>query len=186
MKIKFNKNIENKYILGKFNIKDYSLDNIKDFSLGKYLYKDSNDKFLIINWTNYNNIQINTENNNTKFFKSKLKEEQIKNLVNEFQNIKFEKLEDLFISKQVEVAYEVLMIELKENNTLIKFTGEKTGGNNDNKGKTYIYIIVSLASLLIILIAIFFIVRHFRRGKTSIESIEYVTSIKEEKLMSDI
>ena len=180
LKIKFNKNNENNYILDKFNIKDYSLDNIKNFSFGKYSYKDTNDKFLIINWTNYNNIKINIENNKTKFFKGKLKEKQIKNLVNEFQNIKFEKLEDLFISKQVEITYEVLMIELKENNTLIKFTGEKIGGNN---GKTYIYIIVASVSLLVILIAIFFIVRHFRRGKTPIE---YVSSMKEEKLMSDI
>ena len=36
LKIKFNKNNENNFIFEKFNIKDYSLDNIGNLSLGDY------------------------------------------------------------------------------------------------------------------------------------------------------
>jgi hypothetical protein len=193
LKIKFNKKNENSFIFEKFNIKDYSLDNIGNLSLGDYLYNDTNDKFLIINLTDYKNIKINVTNKNTKFFKSKINENQIKDLVKEFQNIKFEKLENLLISKPSKIIYEVLMIELKENNTLISFIGKenneeekdggKESGNKNNKGKAYIYVIVATISILIILIVIFFIIRHFRREKASID---YVSTLKEEKLMSEI
>ena len=185
LKIKFNKNNVNNYIFEKFNIKDYSLNNIQDFSVGEHLYNDNEDKFLIINWTNYKNIEIIVKNDNNKFFKSKINENQIKNLVKELQNIKFEKLENLLISRPSDITYEILMIELKENNTLIRFLGKdgKESGNKNNKGNVFIYIIVASVTLLVILIVIFLIVRHFRREKATIE---YVNAIKEEKLMSDI
>ena len=204
LKIKFNRKDENSYTLEKLNIKDYSLDNIENLSLKEFKYNDINDKFLIINWTNFKDIEINITNNDIKFYKSKINENQIDDIVKAFQNMKFEKLESFLIKKPSNISYEVLMIELKENNSLISFIekeneedkdkdkdndndndNDKDNNNNkNNKGNTMIYIIVfSIAIGIIILVAAFLIVRYIKRKKSDII---YVKDMKEEKLMYDL
>ena len=178
LKIKFNKKDENNFIFEKFNIYDYSLDNIKNLSLGDSSYSDTDDIFIIIDWAKFKNIEIKVKKNKAKFFKSKINGNQIDNLVKEFKNIKFEELKKLSISKPSKIAYEVLMIELKDNNTLISFK-EKSGTST----KTIALLICAGILLLVIIIVVFFIVRRCKRKKSLIED---VNNMQEERILAEI
>ena len=178
----------NLYIFEQFNITDFSLDNIMDFSLGEYKFNDIDDKFLIINWTNYeDNIEINVTKNTPKFFLSEINIEQINNFIYEFQNYKFKELEELNLAKKENIPYEILMIELNENNTQINFVEKEKKDKHDKKDKALAwYFIVGIVVLsLILLIGIFFIVRYIRRKNTNI-IYDKDYSPEPEKLLSDL
>ena len=132
--INFNKREENIYTFEKINIKDFSPDNIQAFSPGNITYNDTNDKFIIFNWTNYSNyasIIITIRNNDADFSESVMQSEH---LTREFQNLNFIKLNytnNLTIIKPYNHNFSVLLIELYENGTEIEF--EIIENNNDNE-----------------------------------------------------
>lgn len=138
--INFNKVGENKYTLEKFNIEEFSLDNIQNFKLGSIKFNDRNDKFLIINWTNYdNNIIINIKNNNPKFYISKINE--TKKLEEQFQDLFFEKLNDLTINRQNSSLFEVLMVELDNKETEIIFEKKKKVATTMRRRRMMIFLL---------------------------------------------
>ena len=104
--INSHKKDDNLYIFEQFNITDFSLDNIMSFSLGEYKFNDIDDKFLIINWTNYeSNIEINVTKNTAKFFLSEINIDQINNFIYEFQNFKFKELDELNLTQKENISY---------------------------------------------------------------------------------
>ena len=138
--INFNKVGENKYTLEKFNIEEFSLDNIQNFKLGSIKFNDRNDKFLIINWTNYdNNIIINIKNNNPKFYISKINE--TKKLEEQFQDLFFEKLNDLTINRKNSSLFEVLMVELDNKETEIIFEKKKKVATTMRRRRMMIFLL---------------------------------------------
>ena len=186
--INLNKKDEYEYTLEKFIIKEFSLDNIQDFSLGKKTYNNKEDKFLIINWENYDNIKINIviNNNNTEFYMAKINNNQTKDLYKEFQNMNFEKLENLNIEKPNDSKYEVLMIELKEKDTEIIFE-KKSGEEEIDSGSSIplVYIILGVFASLLIVVALIFIIKHFsRKGNKEIDFSKQPNET--EALMSDL
>ena len=183
LKINFNKKDDNHYVFEQFYLKDYSLNNIKNFTLGECIFNDINDKFLIINWKNYDNIIINVTKNNAKFFLSKININQIENFIYEFQNFDFKELEKLNMEKRKNILYEVLMIELNENDTQIIFEEKKK--DKKDKTLTLVLIIGIIVLSLILIIVIFFIVRHIKRKNANIDFNKDSDS-EPEKLMPNI
>ena len=183
LKINFNKKDDNHYVFEQFYLKDYSLNNIKNLTLGECTFNDNNDKFLIINWENYDNIIINVTKNNAKFFLSEININQIENFIYEFQNFDFKELEKLNMEKRKNILYEVLMIELNENDTQIIFEEKKK--DKKDKTLTLVLIIGIIVLTLIFIIAIFFIVRHIRRKNANIDFNKDSDS-EPEKLMPNI
>ena len=195
IKVNFNKKDENLYVFEKLNIKDYSLDNIKKFVNGNIKYIDTNDKFITINWTRYENISIIVKKNNPKFYVTEVNEYQFKNLVKEFQNIKFEELENLTMTKRENISYEVLMIQLEQNETEIFFESnanpdispEEDDGDKEEKpgesGLSLVFIIaIAVSSFLVIVIVIFLFIRCLRKKKNV--DIEKLPN-KNEKLLNE-
>ena len=186
------------YVFEKLNIVDYSLDNIKKFINGNIKYIDTNDKFITINWTRYENISITVKKNNPKFYVTEVNEYQFKNLVKEFQNIKFEELENLNMTKRENISYEVLMIQLEQNETEIFFESnanpdigpeeddddkEEKPGESGGISLPLIFIVaISVFSFLVILIVIFLIIRCVRKKKNI--DIEKLPN-KNEKLLNE-
>jgi len=186
--INFNKKDEYDYILEKFNIKEFSLDNIQDFSLGKKTYNNIEDKFLLINWENYDNIKINmVNNNNAVFYISKINENQAKDLYKEFQNMNFEKLENLNIEKPNDSKYGVLMIELKEKDTEIFFDSKSAEKKSDSQLPIpLVYIIcIGVFALLLIIVVLVIIIKCCSRKKNKEIDFEKDPNAAEE-LMSDL
>ena len=183
--VNFNDKEENKYILKKFSIKDFETKNIQNFSLGNITYNDSNDKFLIINWNNYyRNIIINNKDNNeVKFYISMLNESQINDLVKEFQNIQLKEVKNNIIEKPENYKYEVLFIEINENEVQLNFEEEKEKKDN-NKNKISIYVILAIIfGIILLIIIIMLIIRYYRKKNLSTKintlSVENETLLKE-------
>ena len=188
--INFNKKGENRYTFEEIEINDYSLDNIKELSLGKITYNDIEDKFLILNWTNYKNISINLIKKKAKFLLSELTENQLKNIVKEFQNLNFKRLDILNINKSIDSDYSILFIELDEEGIEIEFKiiEEKNDGGKeeDKKGLSTSYIVlITLFGIIFIVIILFIIIRYWKK-KNTIDFEKIPESINNEKLMSDI
>ena len=202
--------------LEKINIKDFSTEYIQKISEGNKTYNEVNDRFLIINWTNYKNIEINTKKNNPRFILSDLTEDQSKNLEKELQNINFIKLDDLNLNltKPNNTNYSVLIVELFEPNTEISFIlnsinndkddkdgkddkeksdesegeGDKTE-NDDNGGgiSTLAIILISMLGVLIIIIIIFLVFRYLNKNKGNVVDFSKQTkTLDNEKLLLDI
>ena len=186
--INFNKKDDYEYTLEKFNIKEFSLDNIQNFSQGNKKYNNTEDKFLIINWENYDNIKINIlNNNNTVFYIAKINENQSKDLYKEFQNMNFEKLENLNIEKPNDSKYGVLMIELKENETEIFFETKSSGKKSDDELPIpLVYIIcIGVFALLLLIVVLIFIIKCCSKKKN--KEIDFERQPNEtEALMSDL
>ena len=151
IKVNFIKKNETTYNFEKMFIEDYSSDNIQNFSLGNKSYNDTNDIFLIINWEEYDDdILIKINNNNTQFYISEITKNQSENLIEEFQNIELQKLENLTILKPENCSYEVLMIEINENEVEIEFEvkppkkdpQDNQDNNNNNSDETLKIIII--------------------------------------------
>ena len=188
--INFNKKGENRYTFEEIEINDYSLDNIKELSLGKITYNDIEDKFLILNWTNYKNISINLIKKKSKFLLAELTENQLKNIVKEFQNLNFKRLDILNINKSIDSDYSILFIELDEEGIEIEFKiiEEKNDGGKeeDKKGLSTSYIVlITLFGIIFIVIILFIIIRYWKK-KNTIDFEKIPESINNEKLMSDI
>jgi hypothetical protein len=184
--INFNKKGENKFTFEKTNIKSFSSDNIKDFALGSIMYDNEDDKFLIIDWEKYKkNIKITTEGNNVKFLVSNLNEDQKNNLIKEFQNLKFSRLENLNIIRPENTKYSVLLIELNQKETKIKF-------EEDSSMPTLYIVLIAVVGcilLLILLLIIFIIIRHCKKkNKNDItrESLESIKNVDNEQLLKEL
>ena len=125
--INFNKKEENRFTLEKMNIIDFSQDNIYNFSNGYITYNDTIDKFIIINWNNYTNdtnILFNIINNEANLLESEITEYQSENLVKEFQNLNFTRLnysKTYNITRPINSNYSVALIELYKKGTKINF-----------------------------------------------------------------
>ena len=187
IRINFNKLGENIYTLEKFNIKEFSLDNILNFELGSIKFNDIDDKFLIINWTNYtNNIIIKIKNNSAKFYISKINENQTKNLEKQFQDLNFEDLKDIIIKKN-DTEFEVLMIELKDKDTEILFEQEEINDDNNDKEDdafSVIYIIfIAIGGIILIIVIVLLIIKSKRKNEINFNLNE---KNENEKLMSDL
>ena len=195
--INFNKKGENIFRLEKINIIDFSPDNIQHFSKGFIKYNDTNDRFIILNWTNYDNILITIINNEAKLLKSEITEEQTNNLVKEFQELNFTRLnysKTYNIGKPFEFNYSVILIELYQKGTEIKFEiiennnkeDNKDDNKDENKGLSIIYIfLISIFSLILIIIILFFVLRHFKR-KVIVDLSKQTETLENETLMSEI
>ena len=190
LQVKFNKEYNNHYKLESFNIQDFDLNIIQNLTLGKQIYKDLNDIFLIINWTNLNNIEIEVKNKNPKFYIAEINKIQPENIAKEFNNIKFEKLENLIILKPENITSQVLMIEFDANETQIDFKENKDDQNDEGffNLKNILIISAGVVFLFIILIVIFCIIRHIKRKKQNINMRSTINKEleKNEKLLSDI
>ena len=179
---------DDKYGLEKVNIISFSTENIKDISKGNITYNDINDKFIIIEWNKISdNILISNKDNDAKFYISKLSS---KNLVKEFQNLNFNKLDDLNVTKPEKTNYSVLMIQLSKARTEINFDYEiKTEPNPDNKSDnkfpTVYIVLISVGGLLVLIIVIFLIIRCIKR-KQDIDFTKKAEEIKQEKLLSEL
>ena len=189
--INFNKKEENKFTLEKMKIDDFSLDNIQELKKGNIKYNDTIDKFLIVNWTTYENISIITKKNGTRFFISELTEKQSQNLVKEFQNLNFTLLTNLNIRKPINTNFSVLMIILNEKGTEINFeVNESHQDNNKNdpnsKGTTKILIIILPIVGVILIIILIVIVLKCRKKSNSIDFERQTKNLEGEKLMEDI
>ena len=184
--IKFKEIDKNKYTLEKFNITDFSSDNIKEIS-SSYSKTFTNiiDEFLIIKWKNIEKVKISISNNETKILMADIKESQSKNLAKEFQNIKFEELTNFtLISNLQNSDYSVLMVEILEEGTEINIDIDKK--KDDDKGLSTGYIIlISVGCLLVLAIILFFVIRFIRKRKEPDFS-KKAQEITEEKLLSDI
>ena len=180
---------DNKYVLEKVNIISFSTENIKDISKGNITYNDINDKFIIIEWNKISdNIVISNKDNDAKFFISKLTS---KNLVKEFQNLNFNKLDDLNVTKPEKTEYSVLMVQLSKDRTEISFdyeikTDPHTDNKNDNKKFPIAYIVlISVGGFLVLIVVIFLIIRCIKR-KQDIDFTKKAEEIKQEKLLNEL
>ena len=187
--INFNQKDFNKFTLEAMTFKDFSLDNIQDFSYGEKTYNDIYDKFLIIDWSNYTTINIKDKSEKAKFYISVIEQNQINKLVYEFQNLNFTRIENTKIVKPNNNQYSVLMIELYEKTTII--FEEKNGDNNNQKddkdddGLSAGYIILIILLILVIIgVVVFFIIK--KRNKNSQIDFQKVKDLNAEELMSDI
>ena len=192
--IKFNKKEQNRFTLENIEINDYSIDNIRELKKGKIKYNDSIDRFLIVNWTTYENIVITTENNKTKFLISELTEEQTRNLVKEFQNLNFIFLSDLNISKPINSNFSVLMIVLYENGVEINIEATDNHHDSDNnepdnksdKGNSKLLIIVlPIVGILLIIALVFFIFKCLKK-RNKIDFERQTQNLDNQKLMDEI
>ena len=198
--INFNKKEENRFTLEKMNIIDFSQDNIYNFSNGYITYNDTIDKFIIVNWTNYTNdtsILFNIINNEANLLESEITEYQSQNLVKEFQNLNFTKLnysKTYNITRPINSNYSVALIELNKKGTKINFEikekhkedKEDKEHKDNNKGLSTLSIIfISLFGLILIIVILFFILRYWKR-KTNLDLSEQTTILENEKLMNDI
>ena len=152
------------------------------------------DKFLIINWTNYkSNITITVIKNNPTFAISELFENQTKVLYKEFQNIQFKQLDDLNLTKPFDFNYSVLMIKLFEKDTQIQFdmiTNEKDNNNksdeDEKKGLSSLYIaLISIFGFILLLILIILICRCYKKRK-KVDITRLTSDYSAEKLMEEI
>ena len=186
--VKFNKKYDNKYTLEKFSILDFSSNNIEQITSGNK--KLDNDKFLIINWSNIKSIGISKINKEAEFLMSNITKSQSKNLVKEFQNIKFNKLTDLNITKPEKVDYSVLMIEISELGTEINIDIDKKGADNDDDdddgGLSSTYIILISVGGLIVLIAIIFVIIRCHKKRQNIDFNKKAQEITQEKLLDEM
>ena len=172
-------------------IDDFSLDNIQELKKGNIKYNDTIDKFLIVNWTTYENISIITKKNGTRFFISELTEKQSQNLVKEFQNLNFTLLTNLDIRKPINTNFSVLMIILNEKGTEINFEINESHQDNkkndpDKKGTTKILIIILPIVGVILLIILIVIILRCRKKNNSIDFERQTKNLEGEKLMEDI
>ena len=185
------------------NIIDFSQDNIYNFSNGYITYNDTIDKFIIVNWTNYTNdtsILFNIINNEANLLESEITEYQSQNLVKEFQNLNFTKLnysKTYNITRPINSNYSVALIELNKKGTKINFEikekhkedkedKEDKEHKDNNKGLSTLSIIfISLFGLILIIVILFFILRYWKR-KTNLDLSEQTTILENEKLMNDI
>ena len=183
--INFNQKGDNQFTFEKVNIKDFSSNNIKDISSGNIIYDDKDDKFLIIDWGKYENIKINSEENNVKFLLSDLTESQKNNLVKEFQNLNFKRLEDLNINKPKDAKFSVLMIELNQKDTKINF--EIINAKEENNGGIPLFIIILIVVIcVLILLVILVVVIKSCRKKNSEELSKQTDDIRNEQLLKDL
>ena len=187
--IYFNQKDTNIYTLENINISDFSSENIHHFSPDEITYYNIDDKFIIINWKNYKNISITIKNKNPKFLISDLFDNQVENLVKEFQNMKFKELENLNISKPFNYNYSVLLIQLFENETQLNFKiiDNKDNKRDDNTKKglpTFLIVLLIIFGLLIIFVIIIFIRCYKKRNKVDIE--RETLKYKEEILLKDL
>ena len=187
--INFNKKDENNYTLEKFNITEFSSENIDNISFSETKeFSDANDKFLIIEWNNYTNISITVLKNNPKILISELLEDQVNNLVKELKNLKFRNLENLKISKPKDSNYSLLMIESNETGTKLNFEFiiEKNKEDNDNDNNSIILIIVfSIIGSIILLIIVFLLIRYYKRNNQN-DVVQATRTLKEEQLLNEI
>ena len=183
IQIKFNKKQNNKYTLENIKFSHFIKDNILLINNKTYTFDDTEDKFLIIEWKSYENIQITSKKNNPKFFISELTESQSKNLIKEFQNLNFIILKDFNIIKPSNSDYSVLMIQLGQKGTEINFNikgkekdnsdsdGNDINEKNDEKkekksSNSVVYVTsFSLMSSIIIIVILIFIIKPFEKKK---------------------
>ena len=191
--INFNKKEENKYTLEKVNILDFPKYNIQNLKSGDMEFIDTSDKFLVIDWSKIKTISIIIENNNPVFFLSKLTKSQSTNLDKNFQNLDFKPLDTLKISKEKNIDYSVLLVELSEEGTVINFDFEEEEGSNkeegnkkSNKGIPVVYIIlIAIGGLIILTIIIFLIIRKLKK-KQDIDFNNKAEEITQQKLLNEI
>ena len=165
------------------------MQNIQEFSLGNKTYNDINDKFLIINWKNYDfNIIINTTSN-ANFYIGKINESDINTIAKEFQNINFTEIDNLIIEKSNDSIYEILFIEINEEEVELSFEQEKKEdqkeeNKKDSKIPLYIIIISIVVGVILLLIIIIIIIRHFKKKNSDIDFTKQPT--ENEKLLKDL
>ena len=126
-------------------------------------------------------------NNNAVFYISKINENQAKDLYKEFQNMNFEKLENLNIEKPNDSKYGVLMIELKEKDTEIFFDFKSAEKKSDSQLPIpLVYIIcIGVFALLLIIVVLVIIIECCSRKKNKEIDFEKDPNAAEE-LMSDL
>ena len=192
--INFNKKEENKFTLEKMKIYEFSLDNIQELKKGKIKYNDTFDKFLIVNWTTFENISIITKNSDTRFLISELTEKQSQNLAKEFQNLNFTLLTNLNIRKSINTNFSVLMIILNEKGTEINFEVNEINPDNkkneldnkSNKGISKILIIIlPIVGVILIIILIVVVLKCFKKSN-SIDFDGQTKNLENEKLIEGI
>ena len=186
--INFNQKDINKFTFERVNIKEFSSDNIQDFSFGNKKYNDVNDKFLLINWENYDSITINIKEKNPKFLISELTENQKNNFIKEFQNLNFSRVENLNIIKPTNNKYSVLMIELNQEGTEINFEEKNNNNNNDNGNENspvLLIVLISVFGFIIIAVVAFLIIRHCKK-KNQIDYNKKTENLDNEKLLRDM
>ncbi len=184
--IKFINNEENDYILKKTNIKDFSAEkNIKEISRN-ITFEDSNDKFVITAWKNISkDVEISNNNDKAKFYISNSKSN---NVVKEFQNLKFIKLENSNIIKRGNSDYSILMVELSNPLTKINFiyeNKEKTENEESKKSSTVLIILIVLTSLIILILIIFFVIRFVKKNQDKNINKE-IKDIKQDKELNEL
>ena len=186
--INFQKKEGDKYTLEKFNILDFSYDNIQNVVSGNKTFDDIDDKFLIINWKNLNSIIISIIKKDPEFLISELTESQSKKLEKNFQNIHFDILTNLTINKPEKNKFSVLMVKLTEIGTEInfEFVKEKDDDDDDDVGLSAGYIaIISIAGLFVLIIVLFFVIRCLR-SRQDIDFNKRAAEITQEKLLNDM
>ena len=181
--IKFIRNEENDCILKKTNIKDFSAeDNIKKISRN-ITFEDSNDKFIIIAWEKISkDVEISNNNDNAKFYISNSKSN---NVVKEFQNLNFTKLENSNIIKRGNSDYSILMVELSNPLTKINFVYENKEKTESKKSSTGLIVLIVLASVIILILIIFFVIR-FVKKKQSKNIGKEIQDIKQDKELNEL
>ena len=179
--IKFIRNEENDYILKKTNIKDFSAENnIKEISRN-ITFEDSNDKFIIIAWEKISkDVEISNNNDNAKFYISNSKSN---NVVKEFQNLNFTKLENSNIIKRGNSDYSILMVELSNPLTKINFVYENKEKTESKKSSTGLIVLIVLASVIILILIIFFVIR-FVKKKQNKNINKEIQDIKKDKKLN--
>ena len=192
--IKFESKGKNSYTLEKVNILAVSPIEFKNIADGELQFSDNKDQFLIIDWKNLKSIVIHDQSEKTVLSKSDITNSQSNNLLKEFKNLRFTKVESE-INKPNDKDYSVLMIEPEINTHLsfeLKKDEKKESDKNDNKDddddddNNVAIILIIVFSAIILIVAVIVILRYVKKRSQEIDFKKKAEDIQNETLLQDI
>jgi len=191
--IKFRSKGGNSYTLEKVNILDYPSIEYKSLEPGNFIYDDINDKFYFIDWKNIDKIIITINSQNPKLLlseKSNIANNRSENLLKEFKNLKFIKINNLTLTKPENSDYSILMIEpeigTKLNVEFIKKKDDKKDeDDDDDDDNDVVIILVIVFSCVAFIIILIFIIRCIRKRQENIDFKKKTEDIQQETLLKE-